>query len=221
MIALDFTTRSRFADRKEITSRVQKNVLRGLGYVGGYIKKAAKRRIRPAKRVSVANLSPTEKAAYDAQRKAKRQRLKTKQPAAIFVYRDGATQAVDWSDATARERRNWHIARNADKRRQVRRPFAASLPGESPRSQTGKLRQYLDSNIDPDAVSVVIGPSLIASSASKGDAPSVLEYGGTTTITKGPRKGQKADIAARPYMQPAYRDTAPSIENLLRARVSN
>ena len=88
-----------------------------------------------------------------------------------------------------------------------------SEPGRPPyyHNRLLKDRIFFAADLTPGSPSVVIGPELIAKST---DAPRVLEFGGTTTVTvgrKGNRQNKTVRIAARPFMAPALAKEAPAL----------
>lgn len=97
-------------------------------------------------------------------------------------------------------------------KKKPKRPLAASRPGEPPRSVTGLLKKFLFFAYDAQRKSVVIGPAKLNSPS---DAPSVLEYGGTTTVRTA--KGRRtAIIKKRPYMAPALAKNESKIQEMYR-----
>jgi len=97
----------------------------------------------------------------------------------------------------------------------------SSSPGQPPYSHTGLLRDriFFAAVTAPGRPSVVIGPERIASG---GEAPSALEFGGSSTVTvgrRGNRKRRSVRIAARPYMGPALEREAPKLPEQFRNSV--
>jgi len=105
------------------------------------------------------------------------------------------------ADLTAKEARIYAI-RVADAKKHGRpkpkRPFAASKPGEPPRSPTGKYKQTIFFYYDEQSNSMVCGPVKLARSQEK--IPAILESGGTETVNS----GRTVTIRPRPHMAPAY-----------------
>jgi len=89
-------------------------------------------------------------------------------------------------------------------RKTGRRPFAPSKPGESPRNQTGLLRDNIFFFYDRSERSVTIAPAKMRTD----DIPGVLEHGGPTRL----KGGRVANIEARPYMGPALEKELPKLE---------
>ena len=75
-------------------------------------------------------------------------------------------------------------------------PYAASRPGEPPRSPTDKIRTIFFA-YEPDRHNVVIGPIKLTGTRSD-TAPSSLEKGGTESMF-----GKPITIRERPFMRPA------------------
>jgi hypothetical protein len=77
----------------------------------------------------------------------------------------------------------------------------SSLPGRPPLSHTGLLKKHIYFIYDPQRKSVVIGPARLNKQTA--GALEALEYGGVTQlVTK--KKSRQIDIAARPFMRPAF-----------------
>jgi len=98
-------------------------------------------------------------------------------------------------ELTEKQRLNFIIRKNIAKREGRPKPklgYKSSEPGEPPRSRSGLLKKFLYYAFDQSSKSVVVGPAKLA--GMDGDAPSILEYGGTSEGVK---------IKPRPYMRPA------------------
>jgi hypothetical protein len=90
----------------------------------------------------------------------------------------------------------------------------SSKPGQPPYSQSGLLKKFIFFGYDTAKKSVVIGPEKLNGNR-KGEAPSLLEYGGTTTL-KGKYTKKTLRYAARPYMGPALEKEKPKLPALWR-----
>ena len=90
-------------------------------------------------------------------------------------------------------------------------------PGSPPSSHTGLLKKFIFFGYDADARSVVIGPARL-DRRGRGDAPSLLEHGGSTTLK---RRGKRFQVAyrARPYMGPAFEKEQPKLPAMWRDSV--
>lgn len=90
-------------------------------------------------------------------------------------------------------------------RRSIRKRKKSSRPGQPPHSHSGELRKGILFAYDPDAHGVVVGAYRMNSKA--GNAPEILEYGGTTKVSArrddARKKRRRVRILARPYMLPA------------------
>ena len=84
----------------------------------------------------------------------------------------------------------------------IRKRKKPSAPGSPPSSHVGLLKKFIWFSYEPRRRSVVIGPARLGG-RNRGDAPSLLEYGGTTTIRRRKRR-RMVHIRARPYMGPAF-----------------
>lgn len=110
-------------------------------------------------------------------------------------------------------------------RRNIRRRKRVSRPGESPTNQTGRLRNDIVYNVNPDRGYVVIGPQRAGNTK---NVLQSLEYGGVSysyrsisiysEATNGERTVKRVrkrivrNIAARPFMGPAFNATQQSID---------
>jgi len=84
-------------------------------------------------------------------------------------------------------------------RRSIRKRKRPSKPGHPPSSHTGLLKNFIYFAYDLYSSSVVIGPEILRGPG-KGEAPSILEYGGrvsqfTNTRRKKRKLGDAAEIA--------------------------
>ena len=84
----------------------------------------------------------------------------------------------------------------------IRKRKKPSAPGSPPSSHVGLLKKFIWFSYEPNRRSVVIGPARLGG-RNRGDAPSLLEYGGTTTIRRRKRR-RRVRIRVRPYMGPAF-----------------
>ena len=94
----------------------------------------------------------------------------------------------------------------------IRKRKKTSAPGKPPSSHTGLLKKFIFFGYDARNKSVVIGPERLSQNK-RGDAPSVLEYGGSIKVK---RRGQNRSvkIKQRPFMGPAFekeKQNLPSI----------
>lgn len=84
----------------------------------------------------------------------------------------------------------------------IRKRKKASAPGSPPSSHTGLLKRFIFFGYDRQKDSVVIGPTRLTDN-NRGDAPSLLEYGGRTTV-KNKKQKSRVRIRSRPFMGPAF-----------------
>ncbi len=87
----------------------------------------------------------------------------------------------------------------------IRKRKKPSPPGSPPSSHTGLLKKFIFFGYDPRKESVVIGPTRLNRKGrdDPGNAPPLLEYGGTTTLVRRGRK-KRTTYQARPFMGPAF-----------------
>ena len=93
-----------------------------------------------------------------------------------------------------------------------------SKPGQPPKSRKGLLKNFIFYGFDLAKRSVVIGPQKIY--GLKGQAPSVLEYGGN--VKSKSKKGHitNSKVSARPYMGPAFKEGKKQLANFWRNNVN-
>ena len=96
----------------------------------------------------------------------------------------------------------------------IRNRHKPAPPGSPPSSHTGLLKKFIFFGYDAEAQSVVIGPARL-DRRGRGDAPSLLEHGGSTMLR---RRGRRfhASYRARPYMGPAFEKEQPKLPAMWR-----
>ena len=129
------------------------------------------------------------------------------------------TKAVrDKVDATTRRvlsRFGAFVRRTA--RSSIRKRKRISDPGSPPSSHTGLLKKFIFFGYDTQKRSVVIGPERL-SQKGRGEAPHLLEHGGTGTAERrGKRKRMR--IRPRPFMGPAFEKEEPQLPAMWRDSV--
>lgn len=98
----------------------------------------------------------------------------------------------------------------------MRRRKGSAPPGTPPHAHEGSLRRLILFGYDRASDSVVVGPVRLNK---PGAAPSVLEFGGRTTIKQRRTRAndrrvvtkRRIRIEARPYMGPALKKELPNI----------
>lgn len=105
-------------------------------------------------------------------------------------------------------------------RSSIRKRKKTSQPGSPPSSHIGLLKKFIFFGYDPRKDSVVIGPVRLTQKG-RGEAPSLLEYGGTTKVAHrgNPRKQKRAKVRPRPFMGPAFEKEQPKLPAMWRDSV--
>lgn len=118
----------------------------------------------------------------------------------LFFNAKAVKKAVDRTTRRVFSRFGAFVRQTA--KRSIRKRKKPSQPGSPPSSHTGLLKKFIWFGYDPSKRSVVSGPSRLTKN-NRGEAPSLLEYGGKTTVK---RKGKrtKIRIRAHPFMGPAF-----------------
>lgn len=125
----------------------------------------------------------------------------------LFFDRKAVISKVDAATRKVLSKFGAFVRRTA--RGSIRSRRKPAPPGAPPSSHTGLLKKFIFFGYDPAQRSVVIGPARLGGRG-YGEAPSILEYGGQTTIVShGKRK--KATYRARPYMVPAFEKEKPKL----------
>jgi hypothetical protein len=128
----------------------------------------------------------------------------------LFFDSPKVVRAVDKSTRKVLSRFGAFVRRTA--KRSIRKRKKTSAPGEPPSSHTGLLKRFIFFGYDPQKNSVVIGPARLTEN-NRGQAPSILEYGGRTSIqTK--KKKRRVRIRSRPFMGPAFEKEKPNLPAL-------
>ena len=99
----------------------------------------------------------------------------------------------------------------------IRKRKKVSPPGKPPTSRTGLLKKFIFFGYEPTKRSVVIGPARLSHNG-RGEAPRLLEHGGTGTV-KRKKKKAIARIRARPFMGPAMAKEEPKLPQMWRDSV--
>lgn len=132
---------------------------------------------------------------------------------AMFFDRQKVIDATDRASRRVLSRFGAFVRQRA--RTSIRKRKGTSAPGNPPHSHVGLLRRFIFFGYDRRKHSVVIGPTALA--ASGGEAPALLEYGGTARI-RDPRSGRRrtARYRGRPYMGPALEAEQPKLPSMWR-----
>lgn len=156
---------------------------------------------------------------------------------ALFLNRSAIANAVDRGRRTALVRGGGYVRKTA--RNSIKKRKGPSRPGRPPHSRTGLLRAHIYFSWDPGSQTVVIGPAAFAKPTG---VPKILERGGSrpsrrneyARITNGVGRDSsgrftsqaewvkmrgRVRIAARPFMLPAMRKSAPKLAQFWRESV--
>jgi hypothetical protein len=134
----------------------------------------------------------------------------------VFFDRQAVISAVDAAKRKVLSKAGAFIRTSA--KTSIRQRKGTSKPGQPPFSHEGSLRRFIYFGYDRASDSVVVGPVGFRKSV----APHVLEYGGTAAVPRRHRSGpatQTVEIAARPYMWPAFEKERPKLPLLWRNSV--
>ena len=102
-------------------------------------------------------------------------------------------------------------------RSSIRKRKKPSPPGSPPSSHIGLLKKFIFFGYEPAKRSVVIGPVRL-SQKGRGEAPHLLEYGGSTKVEhRGKRK--RAKVRPRPFMGPAFENEEPKLPAMWKGSV--
>lgn len=123
----------------------------------------------------------------------------------MFFDREAVISRVDVASRKVLSRFGSFVRQSA--RSSIRKRKASAPPGSPPTNRTGLLKKFIFFGYDPASSSVVIGPARLNG---RGSAPSLLEYGGSTTVVRRGRR-ERASYEARPYMRPAFDRERPKL----------
>ena len=138
--------------------------------------------------------------------------LRFKSAQAGFFDRKAVLRATDRATRKVLSRFGAFVRRAA--RSSIRRRKRVSKPGQAPTSWTGLLKKFLFFSFDRQSRSVVVGP--VRLNRSGGEAPGLLEYGGSSP--RRDRKGKRPVMRyrPRPYMGPAFEKEKPKLPQMWR-----
>ena len=130
----------------------------------------------------------------------------------LFFDSPKVVRAVDRTTRRVLSKFGAFVRRTA--RSSIRKRKRTSEPGSPPSSHTGLLKRFIFFGYDAQKRSVVIGPERLTQRG-RGEAPHLLEYGGTGSVQ---RKGKRrrAKVRARPFMGPAFEKEEPKLAAMWR-----
>lgn len=136
-------------------------------------------------------------------------------PGVMFFDTRAVARKVDTATRRVLSRFGAFVRRTA--RSSIRKRKKASPPGKPPSSHTGLLKKFIFFGYEPAKRSVVIGPVRLSQNG-RGEAPSLLEYGGAMKMERrGKRK--RAKVRPRPFMGPAMDKEEPKLPAMWRDSV--
>ena len=130
----------------------------------------------------------------------------------LFFDSPKVVRAVDRTTRRVLSKFGAFVRRTA--RSSIRKRKRISEPGSPPSSHSGLLKKFIFFGYDPAKRSVVIGPERL-SQAGRGEAPHLLEYGGTGTVERRGKR-RRAKVRARPFMGPAFEKEEPKLAAMWR-----
>jgi len=134
---------------------------------------------------------------------------------ALFFDTKAVRSKVDAATRRVLSRFGAFVRRAA--RSSIRKRKKVSSPGHPPSSHTGLLKRFIWFGYEPGRRSVVIGPARLMQNG-RGDAPRLLEYGGTTMLERRGKR-RRARVEPRPYMGPAFEKEQKQLPALWRDSV--
>ncbi len=129
----------------------------------------------------------------------------------LFFDKATVVRKVDATTRRVLSRFGAFVRRTA--RSSIRKRKRTSQPDSPPSSHTGLLKRFIWFGYDPNQESVVIGPARLTQKG-RGEAPSLLEYGGTAR-----REKKRVRYKARPFMGPAFEKEQPQLPAMWRDSV--
>jgi len=128
----------------------------------------------------------------------------------LFFDSAKVVRSVDKSTRKVLSKFGAFVRRTA--KQSIRKRKKSSTPGMPPSSHTGLLKRFIFFGYDIQKRSVVIGPTRLTEN-NRGEAPSILEYGGRTTV-EGNKKKIRVRIRPRPFMGPAFEKEKPKLPSM-------
>ena len=138
----------------------------------------------------------------------------------MFFDRSKVKRAVDRTSRRVLSKFGAFVRRSA--RSSIRKRKKISAPGQPPSSHSGLLKRFIFFGYDPapgpGSGSVVIGPVRLTRKG-RGQAPALLEHGGTTTLRRRGKRVQ-ANFRQRPFMGPAFEKEKPKLPAMWRDSIA-
>lgn len=134
----------------------------------------------------------------------------------MFFDRATVVRAVDAAKRRVLSKAGAFIRTTA--KTSIRKRKGSAPAGTPPYSHEGSLRRLIYFGYDRSSDSVVVGPVGFKNSP----APQALEYGGKTVAVRrrrGKKTSRTVEIAARPFMWPAFEKERPQLPLLWRNSV--
>jgi len=135
-----------------------------------------------------------------------------KQAKSAFFDRKAVTDAIDAGTRKVLSKFGAYVRTRA--KTSIRTRKKSSPPGQPPSSHAGDLKRLIFFAYDTEGKSLIVGPIPFR----KGEAPRLLEHGGTTTVKT--KSGSKVTrYRGNPFMAPAAKAELPGFENSLRGMI--
>jgi hypothetical protein len=129
----------------------------------------------------------------------------------LFFDKQAVTSRTDKTTRQVLSRFGAFVRRTA--KSSIRARKSSSPPGSPPSSHTGLLKKFIFFGYEPQQRSVVIGPVWL-SQKGRGEAPSLLEHGGTGMVGK-----KRVRYRPRAYMGPAFEKEQPKLPAMWRGSI--
>jgi hypothetical protein len=129
----------------------------------------------------------------------------------LFFDKKAVTSKTDRATRKVLSRFGAFVRRTA--RSSIRKRKKPAPPGSPPSSHIGLLKKFIFFGYEPQKRSVVIGPVQLTQKG-RGEAPRLLEHGGTGTVRK-----KRVRYQARPFMVPAFEKEQPKLPAMWRDSV--
>ncbi|WP_145075537.1 hypothetical protein [Poriferisphaera corsica] len=133
----------------------------------------------------------------------------------MFFDSSAVKRGVDRATRRVFSRFGAYVRRTA--KQSIRKRKKPAPPGKPPSSHTGLLKRFIFFGYDKPNKSVVIGPAKLSQN-NRGEAPSLLEYGGPTQLKRN-GKVISAHFRGRAFMGPAFEEEQPKLSALWRNSV--